>query len=135
MIIQNIKKIHERIEKILDSAGLVKGLGLTVDELKDENRLTYWRNFATTKGANEKDSYLVWNIHDITPFIYGDGETINTSFDVKIMLYTRNYSVINEMEKLEETVIKNDCEFLFNAIEFNPEFRAYVYIFDIKGMI
>ena len=135
MIIQSIKKIHTIIENLLNNARLVKGLGLTTEELKNETKLTYWRNFATTKGANEKDSYLVWNIENVSPMIYGDSQIINVEFSLKIMLFTRNYLINNEMEEVEEQALKSSYEFTFNSIEFNPEYRAYVYVFDIKGMI
>ena len=135
MIIQSIKKIHSIIEELLNNAGLVKGFGLTAEELKNEPKLTYWRNFATTKGANEKDSYLVWNIESINPMIYGDGSIKYTDFSLKIMLFTRNYLINKEMEAIEEEAINRSYEFNFNSIEFNPEYRAYVYVFDIKGMI
>lgn len=133
MIIKNIRFIQEKIEQILSNSGIVKGFGLNIEELKKEERITYFRDFATTKGANEKDRYLLWKIEKVENNIYGDAQVINTDYVIKLLFYTRHYLIDNELENVEKSFLENHFSFKFDSMDFNPEYRAYIYQFDIRG--
>ncbi len=133
MIIESLTKCHSLVEKVLTQSGLLKGLGLTNEEIKDTLKTTFWRDFCTSKEASAKNTFVVWSVSALDPIAYGDGQVFCTEFNVKLEYNSNSYKLPEELESIEQSAKNNNCSIEYVSTYFNDVSNTYTYELRLMG--
>ena len=135
MIYKAMQNIQTKISETLTNAGLVDGIYLNREEIKAQNKVMFWRDFVVVKEGSEKDTYLVWHLDNVNPFISGDGTLLYTHFKIALFVRTKQYKIIQDIDAIEKACEEANIKFEYGNSSYDSEIRSYNYTFYLSGVI
>jgi len=129
-----MQDITTSVETALQSAGLLDGLSLTIDEIKSATEPIFWFVYVKSSEASEKQNYLVWNYRLINS-ISGDGKKLVYPFEVDITFYSRNKIVDTYLENIEDAFVAACYTIDLAAADYDTNRMMYSYRFVVRAQV
>lgn len=81
--------VFKEVKRILTKSGLVDGILLDPDEVKNEDRFMFWFKKINDLEPSKKKIYVIWDIPSATPIGYADNKVAVRNVYVTIDLFTK----------------------------------------------
>jgi hypothetical protein len=133
-LIKALQEITTSVENAFLTAGMVDGLSLGEEDIKNATEPIFWFVYVKSSIASEKQYYIVWN-YQLINSEYGDGEKLMFPFEVAITFYSRNKMVDIYVEKIENAFLENHYIFEFGSVDYDTNRMMYSYKFVVKAMV
>jgi hypothetical protein len=130
-IIEATQQMKTAFETMLVSADLVNGIGA---DITNELKPMFWFNFVKSKGASEKQSYLVWRFQKIINN-NGDGKSIAYFFDINIKFYSNENDALDVLEVLNNTFDTNGFNMEYVSYDYDNNQQKNYYEFLVKAQV
>lgn len=79
----------KEVKRLLTKAGLIDGVLLDPDQVKNEDRTMFWFKKIKDLEPSKKKIYVIWDIPSATPIGYADDKVAVRSVYVTIDLFTK----------------------------------------------
>lgn len=117
---------------LLVAAGLIDGLTLNQDELKNEAQPIFWFINTNSKIASEKETYITYSISGAPPLSYGDGEVMTRQGILIVEIFTRKRSIDDLIKNLNDTFLENSWAFELGNWNYDSSLQMYYYQFECQ---
>ena len=123
------------VETALVAAGLLKGISLSADQIKNATTPIFWFIKLTSKDASEKEIYVTWSITSNVPFIYGDGAIKGRRVSTNVTVFARKQNVDSWLTAIENALRAVYWTFETQSIDFDTGNQMYVYSFTCEAEV
>ena len=132
----SIFKAIDQIKTLLIDAGLVDGITLTSEQLKDSKDTLFWHIAVKNEEGSKKQTYVTYSVISSQPTIYGDGIPRGYSVIIELNLYSNKENVKDVIDEINTSADNYEWQFeLSSAISYDHQLNLYAYSFNLLKVI
>lgn len=124
-----LKQSQDATEQALTIAGFLDGSTLKAAKIKTETTPLFWFMKLTSKDASDKPLYATYDISDLSPISYGDGEPSTRRARIQVDIYTRTKNIDELLEATNNAFISIFKNFELRQINYDTSLLLYNYSF------
>lgn len=130
-----LDQFQTTIEAAFTDAGFVDGTSLSAAKIKTEKKPLFWFMNVTSKDASDKPLYLTYDIVDMDPNEYGDGEALIRRARAIVYIYSKKRRISAEIKAVDDACISKFKNFELNNINYDAGIQRYQYSFRVAANI
>lgn len=120
------------MKDLLTSAGLVEGITLTQEDLKNSRGVLFWFIEVKSEEASRKSTYATFNVTTIESKIHADGSPVSCKVTVELNIFTNKEDISILMNDLNNTAEAEGWTFdLASAPSYDSQSKLYNYNFKL----
>lgn len=126
---------QELVDSVLTQAGLIDGLTLDNEEVKNETTPLFWFVQVASKVGSEKPTYVTYTITSADRYHSGDGKVINRKVICPVTVFSRNRDIRSIVESIDSSFRANNWRFKFSSVQYNFEIKMFIYEFVAEAVV
>ena len=130
-----LDQFQTAIEAAFTEAGFVDGTSLSATKIKTEKKPLFWFMNVTSKDASDKPLYLTYDIVDMDPNTYGDGEALMRRARAIVYIYSKKRKISTQMKAVDNACISKFKNFELNTINYDAGVQRYQYSFRVAANV
>lgn len=126
----------DEIKLILSTAGIVDGVTLTPEQLKTTRKVLFWYISVRSTDASKKDTYVTFDVLEITPRVHGNGKPIAYRVTINLQIFTNKEDIRNLIKEINDAAEDNGWSFdLASNPDYEQTSRVFTYSFNLGKWI